>query len=98
MSAERDHLIMGIIRAMLLMLAAILFAALAGCATNASLKHPEETSFVALECYSASLIYKIFTGGVDGCRVISHNMILSESALSVGENGKFSGAAETVAD
>lgn len=71
---------------------------LAGCATNASLKYPEETSYVAVECYEAGLIYKLFSGGVEGCRVLSHNTVLSESVVDRDAKGAFSATAETVAD
>lgn len=69
-----------------------------GCTTTAAIKNPEETNYVQVSSYRASLIYQIFTGGAKGCKLSSHNMILGESTILMDENGNCTVEVESVSD
>lgn len=52
----------------------LLSLCLAGCGTSASQQYPEETSFFMVSVGEASLLYKIFGGGLKYCKVTQHNL------------------------
>lgn len=76
----------------------MLLLTLTSCGTTATLKHPEEMSYISVSRFKASLIYEIFTGGIRGCKVSTHNMILGESTIILDEKGNCQVEASSVSD
>lgn len=51
-----------------------LTGALSGCGAISEKENPSDTDFLVVSTFKASLLYSLFMGGVEGCKVTKHGV------------------------
>jgi len=63
-------------------------AFVAGCATNGADTAPEKASYFMVSRGEVSVLYRVFMGGIDYCKVTQYNMAGTEFVADVKYDGE----------